>query len=69
MILFVAAVVVLLLLLIIGMPIAFSLAIVGVVGFALVRGLDAAIQATSARAPAFRKPVWHRIFTLLPMRS
>ena len=40
--LFVAAVVLLLLLLLAGLPIAFSLALVGVGGFALVRGPDAA---------------------------
>lgn len=40
--LFVAAVVLLLLLLLAGLPIAFSLALVGVLGFALVRGPDAA---------------------------
>ena len=41
--LFLAAVVVLLLLLVIGIPIAFSLAVVGVAGFAIVRGADAAV--------------------------
>ena len=41
--LFLVAVVALLLLILIGMPIAFSLALVGVTGFALVRGLEPAI--------------------------
>ena len=43
MILFIAAVAVLLLLLLIGVPVAFSLGLVGIAGFALVRGLDAAV--------------------------
>ena len=41
--LFLVTVVALLLLILIGMPIAFSLALVGVTGFALVRGLEPAI--------------------------
>ena len=43
MILFAAAVVALLILLLVGVPIAFSLGVVGVTGFALVRGMDAAV--------------------------
>ena len=43
MILFLVAIVLLLILLVIGTPIAFSLALIGVAGFALVRGLEPAI--------------------------
>ena len=43
MIAFLLAVLALLALLVIGLPVAFCLALVGVVGFALVRGIDPAI--------------------------